>query len=1037
MRLHQVIVNLLIFTSLVWSQSTNDEFRATWVITWEHISGSSSVASNQARVREIMQDHVDANMNAVLWQIRQGGTAYYNSSFEPWGYYAGGSYPGYDPLEYAIEQAHLRGLELHAWFNVFAASSTANGTPANLHPEWVCRDRDDNSMTSYRALSPGLEAVREYTLDVVMEVVNNYDIDGMHFDYVRWNEHSATVLRDHEEDQLAEISTLDGQISDATLEALRDERSGRYLYDYLHPYSGGVPSGFSSWEQYWRSSVTEFVQMAHDSIQVVKPWVRLSVAALGKYNWSGWNGYGVVYQDAALWFNEGTIDQLTPMHYHWYTANSFVGMLEGNCPSCWSEFIQPGINAGRLYTAGPGSYLFASQDIWYNHVSVINSVRNVEWVDGFQFFSYGSWEDYVYFEEAGNTIFAKKTKIRDTGLISQEIPAAPSILLTEIDSLSYEIIVSPSDATTSDHWYALYRTMDGSFDNDTSQIIAIRFGLDDFTVSQLFSGNQNHNGNYHYAATSLNRYWNESGFSNAVMTGTIPSFAPQVVDFTIESGDTIPVNAAMIFNFSKSIDISTFSVGFTITPDVGALDFNWSDADRSVSIGYAGNLATGTEYELILPETITDVNGVGFDGNGDGIPGDAYTIEFVTFEADNVGPVLTFSDPDSNIPETEFDVDGVLNMVFDERLDPESVNDSSIILMTGPDTIEIALVLTEWNEHSVLAFKPYEQFLTNASYDIHISTGVTDTLGNPIASDIQIGYTTFDQHYSENVIIDAFRYATAWEAPGYSGSTTGIIGSGCEFAISSDNYLPGSSRISRHKKSAYLQYLWDTSAGNHLIREYLSGGDPRNVEFDNSYILQCYVYGDGSNNQFRFALDEKIGSSWPNHEVSIWYTLDWEGWRLLEWDLTDPAMIGSWIGNGVLDGNSYRIDSFQMRYDQVNGTETGRIYFDNLRIVKKMPGVSIDPEPAHQLPTEVTLYPNYPNPFNPETTLHFELSHNMDVRLAVYDLRGREVRELVNSQQAAGIHKMNFNAVDLAAGVYLIRLETEMGNQVKRMLLLK
>ncbi len=1037
MRQFLVLLNLLLLTSMVWSQTDNDEFRSTWVITWEHISGSSSVEQNQARVRQIMDNHVAANMNAVLWQIRQSGTAYYTSSFEPWGYYAGSSYPGYDPLEYAIEQAHLRGLELHAWFNVFAASSTADGTPAQQHPEWVCRDRDNNPMTSYRALSPGLEEVREYTLDVVMEVVNNYDIDGMHFDYVRWNEHSASILANREADQLAEINTLDGQISDENMEVLLNDRSGRYLYDHLHPYSGGVPSGFSSWEEYWRSSVTEFVQLAHDSIQTVKPWVRLSAAALGKYNWSGWNGYNVVYQDAALWFNEGYIDQLTPMHYHWLTASSFVGMLNGNCPDCWSQFIQPGIEAGRLYTAGPASYLLEDQSLWYNHVSIVNATRNVDWVDGFQFFSYGSWDDFIYFEEAGNTIFNKKTKIRDTGLISQEIPTAPLLFLTQVDSLHYDIVISPSDATTADQWYALYRSTDENFNADSSEIIAIRFGLVDFTLPQIYTGNQNHNGNYYFSATSLNRYWNESGFSNTVVTELIPSFAPLVNNFTITSGDTIPVNTSMTFNFSKSIDITTFPTGFTITPEIGELGFNWSDNDRRVTINRNGNLDTDTDYTLTLSATISDVNGVGLDGNGDGIPGDDYTINFVTFSADNVGPVITSSHPDQILINHSFDVDGVMNVVFDEQLDPETVSESSIILMEGSDTVEIALMLTIQDGHSILDFKPYEPLTTNENFSIHIATDVTDTLGNPLALEHQIVFTTFDEHYSEVVMIDAFRYATSWAAPGYSGSTVGIIGSGTIFEISADNYLPGSTRIGRHKRSAFLRYQWDTAAEVHLIREYLQGGDPRLVEFDNSYILQCYVYGDGSNNKFRFALDEKVGGSWPNHEVSIWYTIDWEGWRLLEWDLSDPAMVGSWIGNEILDGTAYRIDSFQLTHDVENGDVSGQIYFDNLRAIKRMQGVAIDEDYAHQLPSEVTLNQNYPNPFNPETTISYELPARLYTRLAVYDVTGREVALLIDGDQQAGIHKLRFNASDYAAGVYLVRLQTKMGSQVKRMLLLK
>mgnify|MGYP003325369435 CR=1 FL=1 len=91
-----------------------------------------------------------------------------------------------DPLAAAIEEAHSRGLELHAWFNVFQTSSTYDGSPAAEHPEWICRDQNGTPMSSYRSLSPGLKDVRNYTIKVAMEIVRNYDIDGLHLDYVRY-----------------------------------------------------------------------------------------------------------------------------------------------------------------------------------------------------------------------------------------------------------------------------------------------------------------------------------------------------------------------------------------------------------------------------------------------------------------------------------------------------------------------------------------------------------------------------------------------------------------------------------------------------------------------------------------------------------------------------------------------------------------------------------------------------------------------------------------------------------------------------------
>ena len=1030
------ILGSLLSTMSIMAEETNEEWRATWVITWEHINAGSSVAQNQARVRQIMDDHVAANMNAVLWQARQSGTAYYNSSFEPWGYYAGSSDPGYDPLAYAIEQAHLRGLELHAWFNAFQAASTEPGTPSGEHPEWVCRDESNIPMPSNRALSPGMPEVRNYLVDVAMELVNNYDIDGIHLDYVRWNEY-ADLLNREAPDPVEEISALDGEPSDEILALLADPQSGRYLYDVDHPYSGGVPDGFSSWPEFWRASVTSFVEALHDSIQTQKPWVRLSVAALGKYNWSGWNGYNIVYQDAALWFNEGYIDQLTPMHYHWTTGSSFVSMLQGNCPDCWSAYIQPGINAGRLYTVGPGSYILADQDIWGNHVGIVNAVRNVSWVDGFQFFSYGSWEDFVYFDQASQRFFTRKTKVRPSGLISQELPFSPSVFLTQIDSLHYEVTISPSDASTEDQWYALYRSSQDDFHPDSSEIISLKFGLQDMVLPQIYTGNQNHNGVYYFAATALNRYWNESEFSNVVVSEPIPSFPPQVISFSILADDTVAVNSVMRFAFTKSMDQAGFAEGLTIEPDLGLLTFNWSNDDHEVNIVRSANLDTDTEYTVSLAAaSVVDLNGVALDANGDGVAGDSYQLSFFTYGEDTQGPVIVYSHPDLETGASDFDVDDVMNMVFDENLDPTSFTDSSVMIYDGGVLKESAWLLTTLNNHSILSFKTFTRLSTNENVMVVLGGEISDTLGNSMGADVAVNVTTFDEHYTQVTMIDSFRYTTTWESPTYSGSTVGVIGSGCEFGVANTVYLPASTRLSSHKRSAYLHYQWDPAAGTHLIREYLSGGGPRDVVFDNSYILQCYVYGDGSNNKFRFAVDEAVGSTWPNHEVSQWWTIDWEGWKLLEWDLSDPSMVGTWIGNEILDGSAYRIDSFQMTYDPANGATVGQIYMDNLRVIKRMPGVAVD-DLEVELPRTVLLYQNYPNPFNPETHIQFSLPMSMQGRLAVYDIRGRQIAELVNGVLPAGMNQVNFNGSQHSTGIYLVRLETEIGSQTRRMLLLK
>ena len=554
--LFQNLILLFSIIEFLFPNQINEEFRGTWVITWDHIDKNKNTVQNINHLQQIIDHHKSANMNAIIFQVRQSGTAYYNSSYEPWGYYAGYNDPGYDPLAKAIELAHEKGIEVHAWFNVFQTSSTHPGSPAYEHPEWVCRDQNGIPMSSYRALSPGLPAVREYTIKVAMEIVNNYDIDGLHLDYVRWNEHTNNIRKSTVIE--SEISSLDGIISDEKLNQLTQNRSGRYLYDYLHPYSEGIPNGYSSWEQWWRSSVTEFVSALHDSIQSVKPHVRLSAAVLGKYNWSGWQGYGTVFQDGALWFNEGYLDHLMPMHYHWTTANGFMGMLSDDCPECWLTFIQDGIESGRSFTVGPGSYILEDNNSWNNHPSIINSCRSLDWVDGFQFFSYATWDDNDYFVPAGASFFQKLSKIKTNPINTNQTPPPPTLVLSTLNNDQFQLIpyINAMDESV---WVITYRSLDPNANPNNADIINIQFTQNPLPIIDQQGINDTAN-TYLYFSTVADRYWNESNISNTVFSTSLP--LPD--SYTLNQNYPNPFNSETEIIFSipklKNIKIEIWSL---------------------------------------------------------------------------------------------------------------------------------------------------------------------------------------------------------------------------------------------------------------------------------------------------------------------------------------------------------------------------------------------------------------------------------------------------------------------------------------------
>ena len=167
------------------------EFRGVWVATVANIDWPSRpglpVKEQKREALAILDSAAALNLNAVIFQARPQCDALYESKLEPWSYYLTGAQgqapePLYDPLLFWIEEAHRRGLELHAWFNPFrarhpAGQSSDSCSIAALRPRWV-REAEGG----YLWLDPSLEAVRDHSLQVIMDVVRRYDIDGVHFD---------------------------------------------------------------------------------------------------------------------------------------------------------------------------------------------------------------------------------------------------------------------------------------------------------------------------------------------------------------------------------------------------------------------------------------------------------------------------------------------------------------------------------------------------------------------------------------------------------------------------------------------------------------------------------------------------------------------------------------------------------------------------------------------------------------------------------------------------------------------------------------
>ncbi len=516
----------------------------------------------------------------------------------------------------------------------------------------------------------------------------------------------------------------------------------------------------------------------------------------------------------------------------------------------------------------------------------------------------------------------------------------------------------------------------------------------------------------------------------------ISKISPTILSTTPVEGDTnFPAWEPVIFNFSRNMNPATVESTLVITPQAKVI-ITWSNNDRRLTIK-GDSLDFYTNYSITISGKATDIYGHLFDGNADEIGGDDFTLHFTTGPPDMSPPKLLTIYP----PQTSKDIDllPIINIVYDEEIDSASISSDKVKLERFQDHSSVSGTLKYHviKEQSVFCFFPSEKLFGNELYVTRIYAGFYDFFGNEVVSNKSYSFRTANEDYLITQIDDfEVNLTSNWWVPQSSGSTSGIITE--KTSRNENNEILNLS--SGSTASLQINYGWDVNASSWLIREYLADAAPaKKVLFDNTDVLQVYIFGDGSGNQFRFCVDDKYPNlAAANHEVSPWFTIDWLGWKLVSWDMTTDGT-GTWIGDGNLDG-TLRFESIQLTYNPGNIT-TGTFYFDDLRIVKKVPLSISQVEPL--LPDQFRLYQNSPNPFNLETLIKYQLIGNKNqVRLAVYDLLGKKVRTLVNENQSTGEYYTIWDGKDdngnnVASGTYIYKLNTKKFSKSRRMVLVK
>ena len=345
----------------MYNRCTLVEFRGVWIASVYNIDWPKTLDNTEAQKQEFIEilDKLQSlNINAIFVQIRPTSDALYKSYLNPWSKYLTGEqgkYPGYDPLQFMIEETHKRNMEFHAWLNPYRITTQgtdlnelAPNNPARIKPEWVL---EFNNALFY---DPENIEVIEYVAVTVYEIIKKYDVDGIHFD------------------------------------------------DYFYPYDYPLPEGEVANNR--REAVNNLIRTIYKVIKSTKPSVQFGVSPYGVWKnkssdligseSNSLESYYDLYMDTLTWIDENTIDYIAPQIY-WSTDNNdsnYEVMV-----SWWNDVVKDSgvrlyigqnindldiaseiykqIEINREYEYVSGNILFSASDIMNDNDNVVMQLK--------------------------------------------------------------------------------------------------------------------------------------------------------------------------------------------------------------------------------------------------------------------------------------------------------------------------------------------------------------------------------------------------------------------------------------------------------------------------------------------------------------------------------------------------------------------------------------------------------------------------------------------------------------------------------------
>lgn len=475
-------ISLILFFALLQfinlSAQIPRETRAVWISTNYRLDWPPQTFDEKTQkeaLLKIFDDIEKKNLNTIYLQVRSNGTVLFKSSYDPFSPYITGKVDemgSYDPLKFAVEEAHKRGLEIHAWLNTMRTFNTSDisilENPKHVcssHPYWVYKKEEDNGSTSFW-LNPGLPEVRQYLVDLIDELVRNYDIDGVQLDFIRYPKEPVNDL------------------------------------DSYALYGSG--ENLDKWR---RENINTFISTLSSTIKSTKPFIKLGVTPIGIYEnlptARGLEGRNDVFQDSRKWLSSGAIDYIVPQVY-WNIKDN----------PRYEDLVKDWVNSsyGKNVIIGIAAY----KESVVKEISEEINIARMNNSSGVAFFRYSNIADITF-----DKFYEKSLPAKMPWIISAEnLPQATTLLSSDLFGHDISMQWYLDNGNDKNVKYFALCEIDNLDKNSGIKLLKI---LPSSVTSVDMKINNPEKVDYHYTVKALDRLWNESKKGN-IVSYRIPEF---------------------------------------------------------------------------------------------------------------------------------------------------------------------------------------------------------------------------------------------------------------------------------------------------------------------------------------------------------------------------------------------------------------------------------------------------------------------------------------------------------------------------------